>query len=167
MATQGSYNGHERNETEGTVMQEKGGHRVQEYRSNNHRGNGDNRGYRNTEKKGRNNEYKSKENRSGGDRPRENRGSFGGYRTYGKEEEENRTARVPKQRSTEKVREPQPDKFETIKRLEREQKTIRKKESKRGKAESNRPQQKQKRQNNRNYLTDYANGMYDDYEDDF
>ena len=67
--------------------------------------------------------------------------------------------------SSEKVKEPQPDKFETIKRLEREQKTIKKKESKRNKEEGARPQQRVKRQNNRNILNDYANGMYDDYED--
>lgn len=64
-----------------------------------------------------------------------------------------------------KVKELQTDKFETIKRLEREQKTIKKKEESKKKTEKQRPQQKVKRANNVNYTKAYENGMYDDYED--
>lgn len=114
--------------------------------------------------------YKPRDSRSGGYRPRDNRNSYGGgYNNFTKDKDDDDGRQVyrPKPKAPEKAKDPQPDKFETIKRLEREQKTIKKKESKRNKAESNRPQQKQKRQNNRNLLNDYANGMYDDYEDDF
>ena len=64
-----------------------------------------------------------------------------------------------------KAKELQTDKFETIKRLEREQKTIKKKEESKKKTEKQRPQQKVKRANNVNYTKAYENGMYDDYED--
>lgn len=135
----------------------------------------DNRSFRSNDGRSRDgqtsgHEYKPRENRTGGYKPRDNRNSFGGgYNNYkDKDEEEGKKVyRSSKPKPSDKGKEPQPDKFETIKRLEREQKTIKKKESKRNKGESTRPQQKVKRQNNRNYMNDYANGMYDDYEDDF
>ena len=68
-------------------------------------------------------------------------------------------------RDSGKVKELQTDKFETINRLEREQKTIKKKEESKKKTEKQRPQQKVKRANNVNYTRAYENGMYDDYED--
>ena len=48
-------------------------------------------------------------------------------------------------------------------RLEKEQKTMLKKQNK--KKETSRPQPKQKRSNNVNYTKNYNNGAYDDYED--
>lgn len=197
MATQGSYNGHERKETEGKGSRES--YTAREYRGRDNRNNGEERGrgkgeykprenqnsgeyrkrenrsFRNNEEKSRagqspTREYKSRDGRTGGYKPRDSRNSFGGgYNNYKDKDEEDgkRTFRSAKPKPGDKGKEPQPDKFETIKRLEREQKTIKKKESKRNKTESNRPQQKVKRQNNRNYMNDYANGMYDDYEDDF
>jgi hypothetical protein len=50
-------------------------------------------------------------------------------------------------------------------RLEREQKSIKKKQNK--KKESNRPQQRVKRANNINYTKSYANGDFDDMFDDY
>lgn len=181
MAAQGSYNGHERKETEGKVSREGENNNIREYRARDNRGSGDNRG--NGEKRsGRgsdfrlrdnqnNGEYRRRDNRNGAYKPRDNRNSYGGgYNNFSKDKDEDdgkKVFRSAKPKTSDKPKEPQPDKFETIKRLEREQKTIKKKESKRSKAESTRPQQKIKRQNNRNLLNDYANGMYDDYEDDF
>ena len=49
-------------------------------------------------------------------------------------------------------------------RIEKEQKTMKKKQQNK-KKESNRPQPKVKRANNVNYTRNYANGDYDDYED--
>lgn len=198
VATQGSNNGHERNETENKTQREGEGRNIREYRAKDTRPGGGNRTgrdnqdrrprdnqnngeYRRRDSRGGNErdgrdrdgrsssgEYRSRENRSGGYKPRENRSSYGGYQNYGKDEDEGKKVyRSAKPRQADKGKEPQPDKFETIKRLEREQKTIKKKESKRNKTESARPQQKVKRQNNRNYKNDYENGMYDDYEDDF
>lgn len=200
MATQGSYNGHERRDTEGKVSREGVNNNIREYRARDNRSNGDNRGtgehrsnrggneYRgrdnqnNGEYRRRDNrnfrsndgkngdgqspkgEFKPRDNRGGGYKPRDNRG--GGYNNFAKDKDEDdgkKVFRSAKPKSADKPKEPQPDKFETIKRLEREQKTIKKKESKRNKAESARPQQKVKRQNNRNFLNDYANGMYDDF----
>ncbi len=206
MAAQGSYNGHERKETEGKVSREGENNNIREYRARDNRGSGDNRGngenrsgrgsdfrardnqnngeyrrrdnrnFRNSEGKGGEGqspkgEYKQRDNRNGAYKPRDNRNSYGGgYNNFSKDKDEDdgrKVFRSAKPKTSDKPKEPQPDKFETIKRLEREQKTIKKKESKRSKAESTRPQQKIKRQNNRNLLNDYANGMYDDYEDDF
>lgn len=199
MATQGSYNGHDRKETETRGSREKEGFGVREYRGKDNRNTGDgrsrgrgdykprenqgggeyrkrdNRSFRSNEGRSRdgqssNQEYKSRDGRTGGYKPRDSRNSFGGgYNSYKDKDEEDgkKVFRSSKPKPAEKGKEPQPDKFETIKRLEREQKTIKKKESKRSKTESTRPQQKVKRQNNRNYMNDYANGMYDDYEDDF
>lgn len=195
VATQGSYNGHERKETEGKSSRE--GYAAREYRGRDNRNGGDersrskedfkprenqnggeyrkreNRGFRSNEGKSRegqpsNHEYKSRDGRTSGYKPRDNRNSFGsGYNNYKDEEDGKKVFRSAKSKPADKGKDPQPDKFETIKRLEREQKTIKKKESKRNKTESTRPQQRVKRQNNRNYMNDYANGMYDDYEDDF
>lgn len=201
MATQGSYNGHEKKETEGKSSKEGEGRNIREYRAKDSRGNGDNRGtrgssdyrprdnqnsgeyrkkdnrsFRNHDGRSRDGQsstgdYKPRENRTGGYKSRDNRNSYGGgYNNFSKDKDEDdgkKPFRSSKPKTADKAKEPQPDKFETIKRLEREQKTIKKKESKRNKAESTRPQQKVKRQNNRNILNDYANGMYDDYEDDF
>lgn len=150
-----------------------------EYRSRDN-GNGeyrkrDNNGYHGGERKknGPAGDYKSRDNRNGegrpgGFKPKDNRNSYGGgYNPYkDKDEDEGKKVyRSAKPKSSDSHKEANQDKFETIKRLEREQKTIKKKESKRNKTESTRPQQKQKRQNNRNYLSDYESGMYDDYED--
>lgn len=206
MATQGSYNGHERKETEGKFSKEGENNNIREYRARDSRGNGDTRGngehrggkggdyrqrdnqnngeyrrkdnrsFRTNDGKGEGvqtpkGEYKPRDNRGGGYKPKDNRNSYGGgYNSFAKDKDEDdgkKVFRSAKPKTVDKPKEPQPDKFETIKRLEREQKTIKKKESKRNKAESTRPQQKVKRQNNRNILNDYANGMYDDYEDDF
>lgn len=72
-----------------------------------------------------------------------------------------------KDSSKDSTKELQSDKLETIKRLEREQKTIKKKEESKKKTEKQKPQQKVKRANNVNYTKAYENGMYDDYEDIF
>lgn len=190
MATQGSYNGHERRATQEKSHRTGEGRSTREYRSrdsrgsNEFRGNGESRGgeYRSNRGAGENRsgqnhgEYKKRENNrnfrnndgKSGYKPRDNRNSYGGYNSYAKDKDDDdgrKVYRSSKPKAAEKVKEPQPDKFETIKRLEREQKTIKKKESKRNKEEGARPQQRVKRQNNRNILNDYANGMYDDYED--
>lgn len=60
----------------------------------------------------------------------------------------------------------QPDKTKTQLRLEKEQKTIKKKKDySTKKKESSRPQPKVKRANNINYTREYMNGAFDDYED--
>lgn len=57
-----------------------------------------------------------------------------------------------------------PDKNKVQMRLEKEQKSVKKKQNNK-KRESSRPQPKQKRSSNINYTKNYANGAYDDYED--
>lgn len=57
-----------------------------------------------------------------------------------------------------------PDKNKVQLRLEKEQKSMKKKQQNK-KKESNRPQPRVKRANNINYTKNYANGVYDDYED--
>lgn len=57
-----------------------------------------------------------------------------------------------------------PDKNKVQMRLEKEQKSVKKKQNNK-KRESNRPQPRQKRSSNINYTKNYANGAYDDYDD--
>ena len=159
MATQGSYNGHERREAgeKGTA----GGRNFREYRSRENQNSTDykkreNRNFKSGEGRSRDGqasggEYKSRENRPGGYKPRDNRpggykprdnrpGEYkprdnrnsygGGYNNFSKDKDEDdgkKNFRSARPKTSEKPKEPQPDKFETIKRLEREQKTIKKK----------------------------------------
>ena len=62
----------------------------------------------------------------------------------------------------------QPDKFEYIKSIEREKKTIQKKQQEtKKKAEVPKPVPKVKRANSINYTREYENGKYADHEDDY
>ncbi len=97
---------------------------------------------------------------------RSNYNSGSNYYAKDKDEDDRRPPTRSSKPKEPKVKEQQPDKFETIKRLEREQKTMKKKEQKK-KQESTRPKQKVKRANNKNYIADYENGYYDDYDDYF
>lgn len=178
MATQGTGYGPkstERGSLQGTSKTSRGREQTQGgTRRDNGNQSGENRGRDN---RGRyqdgNGTYRRRDDK--GFRPRAN-GEGGGYRTrdtkptggynrYAKDKDEEDDRRVVTRSSrpkpVDKIKEQQPDKFETIKRLEREQKTIKKKENKK-KNESQRPQPKQKRQNNRNYMNDYLNGDYDE-----
>ena len=105
-----------------------------------------------------------------GDRPprneRPNR-NYGGAPKFPKkdEEEEDRSRRSkPTHPKESKPTVSIPDKNKVQMRLEKEQKSVKKKQNNK-KRESNRPQPRQKRSNNINYTKNYANGAYDDYED--
>ena len=107
---------------------------------------------------------------AGGDRPprneRPNR-NYGGAPKFPKkdEDEEDRGRRSKPSRPKEsKPTIAIPDKNKVQMRLEKEQKSVKKKQNNK-KRESSRPQPKQKRSSNINYTKNYANGAYDDYED--
>ncbi|QHQ60811.1 hypothetical protein Ana3638_08555 [Anaerocolumna sedimenticola] len=71
--------------------------------------------------------------------------------------------------SPNKEKEQQPDKFETIKRLEREKKAIQKKSQEINKKSErpNKPQLKHRRTNNIDWTKGYANGRYGDDDEDY
>ncbi|WMJ90042.1 hypothetical protein [Anaerocolumna sp. MB42-C2] len=72
--------------------------------------------------------------------------------------------------SQNKEKEQQPDKLETIKRLEREKKAIQKKSQEISNKKSerpNKPQLKQRRTNNIDWTKGYANGRYGDDDEDY
>lgn len=111
---------------------------------------------------------KSYGDRPYGDRPprneRPNR-NYGGAPKFPKKDEEDRGRRSKPSRPKEsKPTIAIPDKNKVQMRLEKEQKSVKKKQNNK-KRESSRPQPKQKRSSNINYTKNYANGAYDDYED--
>ena len=66
-----------------------------------------------------------------------------------------------------KEKEQQPDKFETIKRLEKEKKVMLKKQESKKTEKAAKPQMKQKRANNVDWTRGYQNGLYDDDDEDY
>lgn len=66
-----------------------------------------------------------------------------------------------------KEKEQQPDKFETIKRIEREKKAMQKKQESKKTEKQAKPQVKQKRTNNIDWTRGYQNGLYDDDDEDY
>ena len=66
-----------------------------------------------------------------------------------------------------KEKEQQPDKFETIKRLEREKKAMQKKQESKKTEKQAKPQVKQKRTNNIDWTRGYQNGLYGDDDEDY
>lgn len=152
---------------------------------NSNRGNFNNKPYNKEE---RENRPYNKDGRSAG--PRNNRPT-GGYKGndykrqdykdgggYNKDRDDNdgrrnksygngKDQRVKNERKT-VTSEQQPDKFETIKRLEKEKKVIQKKQENSKKPEkANKPQVKQKRSNNIDWTKGYENGLYDDDDEDY
>ena len=103
---------------------------------------------------------------AGGDRPPRGNGnrSYGeksyGDRPYGDRGRRSKPSRPKESKPTIAI----PDKNKVQMRLEKEQKSVKKKQNNK-KRESSRPQPKQKRSSNINYTKNYANGAYDDYED--
>lgn len=69
----------------------------------------------------------------------------------------------------EKEKEKQPEKFVTIKRIEKEKKVLQKKslEINKKPEDQNKPQLKQKRTNNIHWTEGYSNGMYGDDDEDY
>jgi hypothetical protein len=68
-----------------------------------------------------------------------------------------------------KEKEQQPDKFETIRRLEKEKKAMEKKiqESEKKQEKATKPQAKKKRSNNIDWTKGYENGLYNDDDEDY
>ena len=78
-------------------------------------------------------------------------------------------SRLKTGQTKEKEKEKQPEKFVTIKRIEKEKKVLQKKslEINKKPEEPNKPQLKQKRTNNIHWTEGYSNGMYGDDDEDY
>lgn len=93
------------------------------------------------------------------------------FRPKDKDDDYENRPRVSKPRRSEKeddlsrIREQQTDKLIVMRKLEKEQKAMKKKSEEKKRSQNSRPIPKQKRSKNINYTRQYENGMFEDYED--
>lgn len=129
-----------------------------EYRPRN---NGEGKDYR-PRSNGENKDYRPRNNGDGRDfKPRSS--NTGNFRSNDNRNGDSRNFRSKDKDSSSAVKEQQPDKFDTIKRIEKEQKAVKKKkDNQKAKSANARPQIHVKRSNNIDWTKEYENDSFDD-----